>query len=99
MSLLVEIADTILSALDFLALAYIWIIIIYTILSWVQANPHNPIVELLEHLSRPILNPISRRIWRYTYKLNLDFSPLIAILSLEILRIIIRHLRLALAGL
>lgn len=93
MMIINEILDTILGAVDFVLLAYIWVIVISALLSWVQANPHNPIVELLDHLTRPILLPIQRRLWRLTVRLRIDFSPLVALLFLEILRILIRHLR------
>jgi YggT family protein len=98
MSLLGEILDTILSALDFILLIYIWIIIISALLSWVQANPRNPIVELLDQITRPILLPIQRKLFRLTLRLRIDFSPVVAIVILEILRVLIRHLRILLAG-
>jgi YggT family protein len=99
MSFIAEILDLILSALDFIILGYIWIIVISALLSWVQANPRNPIVELLDQITRPILLPIQRRLFRLTLQLRIDFSPVVAIVILEIFRIMIRHLRLFLAGL
>ena len=42
--------------------AYIWIIIIRALLSWVNPDPYNPIVRFLAAVTDPVLAPIRRRL-------------------------------------
>lgn len=63
--------------------AYIWIIIIATILSWVRPDPYNPIVQVFYRLSFPVLDFLRRKI---PLSFNgIDFSPLLLIIALELL--------------
>jgi YggT family protein len=62
--------------------AYVWIIIIRALLSWVSPDPFNPIVRFLYRVTEPVLRPIRRRL--PTYAIGLDLSPLVVILAIEI---------------
>jgi YggT family protein len=62
--------------------AYVWIIIIRALLSWVSPDPFNPIVRFLYRATEPVLRPIRRRL--PTYAIGLDLSPLVVILAIEI---------------
>ena len=63
--------------------AYMWIIIIATILSWVRPDPYNPIVQVFYRLSFPVLDFLRRKI---PLSFNgIDFSPLLLIIALELL--------------
>ncbi len=64
--------------LDILLTAYYWIIIIRALISWVNPDPWNPIVQFLTRVTEPVLAPIRRLLptWRW----GIDFSPLVAIL-------------------
>ena len=63
--------------------AYILIIIIATILSWVRPDPYNPIVQVFYRLSFPVLDFLRRKI---PLSFNgIDFSPLLLIIALELL--------------
>jgi YggT family protein len=64
--------------------AYIWIIIIRALLSWVNPDPYNPIVRFLAAVTDPVLAPIRRRL---PYLGGLDISPIIIILILYFLRL------------
>lgn len=65
----------------------IWLIIIDVILSWV-ADPRSSFAVTLRQITDPILAPIRRLV--PPEKLGgLDLSPLIAILLLQILRMLI----------
>jgi len=58
---------------------YMWIIIIRAIVSWVNADPYNPFVQLLYRTTEPVLQPIRRALpgaW------GIDFSPVVAILAI-----------------
>ncbi len=68
---------------------YTIIIIIRAIISWVNPDPYNPIVQLLYKLTEPVLRPIRRVLFRAVGNIRIDFSPFIAIILLSILRRII----------
>ncbi len=57
---------------------YMWIIIIRALISWVNPDPHNPIVQFLRRVTDPVLRPLQKL--APPYKLGIDVSPLIAIL-------------------
>lgn len=65
---------------------YIFIIVIRAIISWVNPDPYNPIVQLLYKLTEPVLRPIRRILFRSVGNIRIDFSPLIAIIVLSIIR-------------
>jgi YggT family protein len=66
--------------IDKIILLYQLIIVIRVILSWVQADRNNPIMEWLDRLTEPVLGP-ARKLVPATG--GFDFSPLIVLLVLE----------------
>jgi YggT family protein len=59
---------------------YMWIIIARAVISWVNPDPYNTIVRILNSITEPVLYPIRRRL-----PLSLggiDFSPIIVILGI-----------------
>jgi len=71
--------DAIARVLDIALTAYYWIIIVRALVSWVNADPWNPIVQFLHRVTEPVLAPIRRRL--PTGRWGIDFSPLVAILA------------------
>lgn len=71
--------------LDVVLLAYYWIIIIRALISWVNPDPFNPIVQFLQVVTEPVLYPI-RRILPLSLRFGVDISPIIAILALMFIR-------------
>jgi YggT family protein len=67
---------------------YTIVIIIRAIISWVQPNPYNPIIQLLYRVTEPVLYPIRRMLFRYKgmRDTGIDFSPFIAIILLYVLK-------------
>ena len=57
-----------------------WLIIIRALVSWVNPDPSNPIVQFLQRTTDPILTPI-RRVLRMQFW-AIDISPIIAVLLL-----------------
>jgi len=51
-----------------------WLILIRALLSWVNPDPYNPIVQFLMRTTEPVLEPIRRLL----PPLPLDISPIIA---------------------
>jgi len=66
--------------LDIALNAYMWIIIIRAIVSWVNPDPWNPIVQFLYRATDPVLRPIQRMLPMKGW--GIDFSPLVAILAI-----------------
>lgn len=69
--------------LDFLLTLAIYAILIRAILSWISPYPRLPIARFLHRLTDPLLRPIQMRLPPYS---GIDFSPMIAILILFLLR-------------
>lgn len=63
---------------------YIWIIIISALLSFVRPDPYNPIVQVLNRLTQPVLNFIRQK-FSFVVFSGIDLSPLIVILGLQLL--------------
>lgn len=64
---------------------YKWIIIISALLSWVQPDPYNPLVQMLYRLTEPAYSFVRRFI--PTVIGGLDLTPLILILALQFIEI------------
>jgi YggT family protein len=72
------------TVLDYALTFYTWIIIARALISWVNPDPWNPIVQFLDRVTEPVLSPIRRRIgWR----MGVDLSPLVAIVVITFLQI------------
>lgn len=70
---------------DILLSVLYWLIIIRALLSWVNPDPYNSIVQMLHSITEPVLYPI-RRFLPFSFKLGLDISPILAILALVFLK-------------
>ena len=70
--------------LDVVLNIYMWIIIIRALISWVNPDPYNPIVQTLMKLTEPVLRPIRRL--APLHKIGIDLSPLIAVLVIMFLQ-------------
>jgi YggT family protein len=72
------------TVLDTVLWLYMWVIIARALVSWVNPDPWNPIVQFLERVTEPVLAPIRRWVgWR----MGIDLSPIIAILIISFLQI------------
>ncbi len=72
------------SLVNFVLSAYMWVIIGRVIISWVNADPYNPIVRFIYDITDPLLQRIRRYI--PIFGGGLDFSPMILILAIIFLR-------------
>ncbi len=64
--------------------AYMWIVIIRALLSWVRPDPYNPIVRFISNLVDPVSHRISRII--PTRIGMIDIAPLILIVVVYFLQ-------------
>ncbi|HSB68790.1 MAG TPA: YggT family protein [Candidatus Methylomirabilis sp.] len=72
--------NTVATVLNMALWAYMWIVIARALISWVNPDPWNPIVQFLYRATEPVLAPIRRRL--PTWRTGIDFSPLIVILAI-----------------
>ena len=70
--------------IDFLLTAYMWVIIGRAVISWVNADPYNPIVRFLYEITEPLLGRIRRFI--PVSMGSIDFSPVILIIIILFLQ-------------
>ena len=68
--------------LDAVLMMMYWLILIRALLSWVNPDPFNPIVQFLYRMTDPILDPIRR----FMPMMAIDISPIIAFLAIMFLR-------------
>jgi len=81
---------TLLQMLKMIISLYIWVIIIAALISWVQPDPYNPIVQTLYKLTEPIYMYIRKYI--PTIIGGVDLAPLILIFALEFLEMLISNI-------
>jgi len=65
---------------------FMFAIVIQVILSWVNPGSYNPVTALLYSITSPIMRPIQRLIPTIS---GIDLSPLVAIIGLQVLRMLI----------
>jgi YggT family protein len=76
---IVELANGLLTVYKYLVVASV-------ILSWVHADPYNPIVTFIYRLTEPLLRPIRRRMPDTGM---IDFSPLVAFALIFFIQIVV----------
>ncbi|MCG2713347.1 MAG: YggT family protein [Candidatus Omnitrophica bacterium] len=62
-----------------------WLVLIRALVSWVNADPMNPIVQFLNKTTEPILEPVRRHL-PLNFRFGIDISPVIVILLIMFLR-------------
>lgn len=65
--------------IDIILSLYIWIIFGRVVISWVNADPYNPIVRFLISATEPVLHPIRRRL---PVLGGIDFAPFVLIIAI-----------------
>src|SRR5512145_1804885 len=72
------------TVLDYVLWLYMWVIIARALISWVNPDPWNPIVQFLNRATEPVLAPIRRWIGS---RMGIDLSPIVAIMIITFLQI------------
>ncbi|MEO1954561.1 MAG: YggT family protein [Campylobacterales bacterium] len=94
MSVLIDIFQGVGSIFISLINVYIWVIIIASLLTFVNPDPYNPIVQFLYRVTNPAYDLVRRYI--PTNIGGLDLAPLVIIISLQILIVVLTSLLYAL---
>jgi YggT family protein len=71
--------------LDIILTILYWLILIRALISWVNPDPYNPIVQFLYKTTEPILYPI-RKVLPLGLRFGIDISPIIAFLAIMFLK-------------
>jgi YggT family protein len=64
---------------------YIWVVIISALITWVNPDPSNPIVQILRRLTEPVYSFVRKYI--PTVIGGIDLAPIIIILGLQFLNL------------
>jgi YggT family protein len=73
------------NVLDILLTILYWLILIRALISWVNPDQYNPIVQFLYKTTEPILYPI-RKLLPLGLSFGIDISPIIAFLAIMFLK-------------
>ena len=73
---------------------YTFVIIARAVISWVQPNPYNPIVQALYRITEPVLHPIRKALSRNRSlgNIGIDFSPLVVIILLHLFKSVLMRM-------
>lgn len=72
------------SVLDWVLWAFMWIIVARAILSWVDADPYNPVVRFLHSTTEPVLHRVRRVFPLQTG--GIDLSPILVFIAIIFLQ-------------
>ena len=62
---------------------YMYEVLIRVVISWINPDPHNPIVQFLRGVTDPAIEAVRRIVPSFLWSTGLDFTPLILILLLQ----------------
>jgi YggT family protein len=65
---------------------YLFAILIKVILSWVNPDPYNPALSLIDKLTRPVLDPAQRLV---PHVGGLDLAPMVAMIALVLIEMLL----------
>jgi|TARA_B110000116_G_scaffold251176_1_gene246066 YggT family protein len=84
----------ILGLIDGLLAFYLFVLMARIVVSWLNPDPHNRIVQILFGLTDPALGAIRRRLPSFFWSAGIDFTPLVLIMILQVARLFLGSLRL-----
>jgi len=90
MSMLMEIVQGLGSIVLSLINIYVWVIIITALLSFVNPDPYNPVVQFLHRVTQPAYRLV-RRFIRTDFN-GIDLAPLVIIIGLQVIIVLLSAL-------
>ena len=63
---------------------YKWVVVIRVLISWINPDPYNPIVQFLRGVTDPALDAMRRFVPQFMWSTGLDFTPLLLIIMLQV---------------
>lgn len=85
MSYFMIIFSTLAQVVGWLLSAYMWVVIISALVSWVNPDPYNPIVRFLRNATEPLFYRI-RRTLPFVVVGGFDLSPILVIVVIQIVQ-------------
>ena len=73
---------------------YMWVVIIRVLISWINPDPYNPIVQFLRSVTDPAIELMRRFVPNFLYATRLDFTPLLLIIVIQVLILFLNSFRL-----
>lgn len=73
------------NVIEIILTIFYWLILIRALISWVNPDPFNPIVQFLNNTTEPLLAPI-RKLLPIGFRFGIDISPIIAFLIIIFLK-------------
>ena len=75
------------TVLDWLLTCYMWLVIARVVISWVNADPYNPIVRAIVSATEPVLYRIRRSL--PVFAGGIDFSPIVVFIGIMFIRVFV----------
>jgi YggT family protein len=76
--------DALATVIAYVLQIYSWIVIARVVISWVNADPYNPIVRAIYSMTEPVLYRIRRAI--PVFGGGIDFSPIVVFIGIMFLQ-------------
>jgi YggT family protein len=76
--------DSLATVIEYVLQIYSWIVIARVVISWVNADPYNPIVRAIYNMTEPVLYRIRRTI--PVFAGGIDFSPIVVFIGIMFLQ-------------
>lgn len=86
MSVLIDVIQGVGGIFLTLVNVYIWVIIITALLSFVNPDPYNPIVQFLHRVTQPAYSLV-RKFIKTNFN-GIDLAPLVIVISLQVLLVL-----------
>ena len=71
---------------------YIYVVLIRVVISWINPDPYNPIVQFLRGVTDPAIEAVRRIMPSFLLSTGLDFTPLILILLLQAVMMLLNRI-------
>lgn len=84
MFVLGNLLDALALVVEYVLQIYSWIVIARVVISWVNADPYNPIVRAIYSMTEPVLYRIRRAL--PVYGGGIDFSPIVVFIAIMFLQ-------------
>jgi YggT family protein len=84
MFVLANLLDALALVIDYGLQIYSWIVIARVVISWVNADPYNPIVRAIYSLTEPVLYRIRQAL--PVFAGGIDFSPIVVFMGILFLQ-------------
>ena len=76
--------DALATVIAYVLQIYSWIVIARVVISWVNADPYNPIVRAIYSMTEPVLYRIRRAL--PVFGGGIDFSPIVVFIAIMFLQ-------------